>query len=259
MTLSYRRFALGGRPGLAHTLAALAGAIAVGCAGTPSSQSLSRIRSAADERSEPQGVAMPHEACVDRGGDIRDVDVNGDGRPDVRTVQRDGRLFCRETDANFDGRVDITRFFDEQGRPLRVEDDYDFDGRLDLVSSYREGELVSDVLDTNFDGRTDTWRDYRGGRVHELRRDANADGRVDFWETYNEQGTLIRTAVDADGDGEPDPPSAAASAAPSAAPSAGAGSTTTSVEARSSAAPAGSSAPAPTTPGATQQGPGGQQ
>lgn len=231
MILTYRRFFVGGRA--VALSAALVAASLGACSGTPSSSSLGRIRSAADEHNEPQAIPMPHEDCVRRGGDIQEVDVNGDGSPDVRTVRRDGRLFCRESDANFDGRVDITRFFDEQGQTLRVEDDYDFDGRIDMVQTYRDGQVASDVLDTNFDGRTDTWRDYRGGRVSELRRDANSDGRIDFWETYNEQGVLVRTAVDQDGDGEPDPPPAA----PTTNPTPSAAGTTVSVEARPNGAP----------------------
>ena len=151
-----------------------------------------------------QGDAMPHEACVDGGGDLDQRDVNGDGRADIRTVRRGGTVFCRETDANFDGRVDIIRFFDEMGRPRRVEDDYDFDGRIDIVATYANGVLVSDLLDTNFDGRIDTWRDYQSGKIQQLRRDANSDGRVDTWQDYDAQGEYIGTALDLDGDGQPD-------------------------------------------------------
>jgi hypothetical protein len=151
---------------------------------------------------------MPHQSCIEgvSQGDIVAVDVNGDGRPDIRTVMRGGRPYCRETDANFDGRVDIIRFFDDQGRPTRVEDDYDFDGRIDVVATYENGVIVSDMLDTNFDGRTDTWRDYENGHVSEMRRDTNSDGRVDTWERFDERGRLIYTGLDTNGDGEPDAP-----------------------------------------------------
>jgi hypothetical protein len=105
------------------------------------------------------------------------MDVNGDGQPDIRTEMEGGRPRCREVDANFDGRVDIYRWFDPaSGQVTRVEDDYDFDGRIDVVATYEGGVVVRDILDTNFDGLTDTWRDYRGGRVSELRRDADGDG-----------------------------------------------------------------------------------
>jgi hypothetical protein len=100
---------------------------------------------------------------------------------DTASFALNGNVRCRDTGepaGNHQVGELITRFFDEQGRPVRVEDDYDFDGRVDLVASYREGELASDVLDTNFDGRTDVWRDYRAGQMHELRRDATEVSRL---------------------------------------------------------------------------------
>ncbi len=147
---------------------------------------------------------MPHEACVSGGGELVQHSVGGDRPVPVVEVRRGGRLFCRETDANFDGRVDITRFFDDQGRVRRVEDDYDFDGRLDVVATYREGVIVSDVLDTNFDGRTDTWRTYQAGVLSRSQRDSNSDGIVDMWEEFDERGVAVRTLTDTNADGQPD-------------------------------------------------------
>jgi hypothetical protein len=152
----------------------------------------------------PRGEEMPHEACVSGGGELVQYSVGGERPTPVVEVRRGGRLFCRETDANFDGRVDITRFFDEQGRVRRVEDDYDFDGKLDVVATYREGVIVSDVLDTNFDGRTDTWRTYRSGVLSRAQRDANSDGIVDMWEEFDERGVVVRTLTDTNADGQPD-------------------------------------------------------
>jgi len=152
---------------------------------------------------------MPHQACVEAGGgDVATLDVNGDSQVDIRTLMIGGRPRCRETDANFDGRVDIYRWFDSAtGNVERVEDDYDFDGRIDVVATFEGGVVVRDVLDTNFDGRTDTWRDYRNGRVSELRRDADGDGRVDTWERFDDAGRITFEATDANRDGQPDPPS----------------------------------------------------
>lgn len=155
-------------------------------------------------RSGPRVEPMPHEACVGSGGEETQLSVGADRSVPVVEVRRGGTLFCRETDANFDGRVDITRFFDDQGRVRRVEDDYDFDGKLDVVATYRDGTIVSDILDTNFDGRTDTWRDYENGRLVRGQRDSNSDGVVDLWEDFDERGNVARTRVDANGDGRPD-------------------------------------------------------
>jgi hypothetical protein len=154
---------------------------------------------------------MPHEQCIVGTGAVA-LDVNNDGQPDVRTMMENGRPRCREVDANFDGRVDILRWFDANGAVTRVEDDYDFDGRIDVVATYEGGVVVRDILDTNFDGITDTWRDYRNGRVSELRRDADGDARVDTWERFDESGRLTYAGIDGNHDGQPDENRPAASA-----------------------------------------------
>ncbi len=153
---------------------------------------------------EPHGEPMPHQQCVGSGGHVDAEDVNHDGRPDIWTVTRDGHVVCRESDANFDGRVDIYRWVDTTGRPTRVEDDYDFDGRIDSVGLYSGGVIQSDMLDTNFDGITDTWRTYVNGHLRELRRDSNGDGMVDTWERYDDTGRLVWAAEDTNHDGRPD-------------------------------------------------------
>lgn len=198
-------------------------AIAIACGPQSNSNSGNTLQNTGRSTARgPQVEPMPHEACVGSGGDETRLSVGADRSVPVVEVRRGGRLFCRETDANFDGRVDITRFFDDQGRVRRVEDDYDFDGKLDVVANYRDGVIVSDILDTNFDGRTDTWREYQTGRLVRSQRDSNSDGVVDMWEDFDERGNVSRTRTDADGDGRPDEdadagarPAASATPAPS--------------------------------------------
>jgi len=175
------------------------------CSSTDAASSTARRANANDRPRDPVGEAMPHEECVGSGGDVVAQDANHDGQPDIRTVMEGGRPKCREVDANFDGRIDIYRWFDvASGQTTRVEDDYDFDGRIDVVATFEGGVVARDILDTNFDGRTDTWRDYRAGQVAELRRDADADGRVDTWERFDSEGRLTYAAHDNNHDGEPD-------------------------------------------------------
>ncbi len=204
-------------------------------AATPSG----RLNTARSNRTnEPTGEPMPHEECVAGGGEVREYMV-GEGRPTpVKEVWRGGRLFCRETDANFDGHVDITRFFDDQGRVRRVEDDYDFDGRLDLVAVYRDGVITEDMLDMNFDGRADTWRTYVNGHVTRSRRDRNSDGMVDMWEDFDERGNVTHSALDLNSDGRPDEDSDAGVSVP--VPQAGQGSAAGAGPAPSSAGDGGS-------------------
>lgn len=207
----------------------IVGVLAVALWGCSSSDSTASARrsTTAQGPQEPRGAPMPHETCVVGTGAVA-MDVNNDGQTDVRTMMEGGRPRCRETDANFDGRVDVYRWFDAEGAVTRVEDDYDFDGRIDVVVTYEHGVPVRDVLDTNFDGITDTWRDYRNGRVVELRRDANNDARVDTWERFDEAGRLTYAAIDANHDGQPDPeprPAAGASTADTATVAGDAGTT----------------------------------
>lgn len=176
-----------------------------GCSSSDGASSSARRAGATQGAQEPRGEPMPHETCV-AGTGAQTMDVNNDGQPDIRTMMEAGRPRCREVDANFDGRVDIIRWYDASGAVTRVEDDYDFDGRMDVVASYEGGVVVRDILDTNFDGVTDTWRDYRNGRVTELRRDADGDARVDTWERFDGEGRLTFAAVDANHDGLPDAP-----------------------------------------------------
>lgn len=174
-----------------------------GCSSSDGASNNARRSASASASQEPRGAPMPHEQCVAGTGAVS-VDVNNDGQPDVRTMMEGGRPRCREVDANFDGRVDIIRWYDASGAVTRVEDDYDFDGRMDVVATYEGGVVAHDVLDTNFDGITDTWRVYRSGRVAELRRDADGDARVDTWERFDGDGRLTYAAVDANHDGLPD-------------------------------------------------------
>jgi hypothetical protein len=224
------------------------------CSGENTTAAVGRRRDGAEARHEPQGEPMPHEECTAGGGDIQSLDVNGDGQPDVRTVMEGGHPRCRETDANFDSRVDIYRWFDiTNGYVTRVEDDYDFDGRIDVVSTWENNLPAHDILDTNFDGRTDTWRDYRDGHLYELRRDGDGDGRVDTWERFDTTGAVTYSAVDANHDGEPDGAPAAAPADPAAAttPAATTPAATTPAATTPAATTPAATTPAATTPAAT--------
>ncbi len=134
----------------------------------------------------------------------QEIDVNGDGAADVWVVTQDGQVYCRETDLNLDGSVDMARFLNRQGQTTREEMDLDFDGQLDTVTIFRDGQERATIFDTNHDGRGDVYRCFYSGSVVELRQDSDFDGHPDRWEWYGPQGQLIATSGDADGDGHPD-------------------------------------------------------
>jgi len=79
----------------------------------------------------PRDTRIVHEECPVEESRVVAEDVNGDGRPDRRTVSEDGRIVCRGLDFNFDGVVDAWLYFDGAGKVRRRESDYDRDGRID--------------------------------------------------------------------------------------------------------------------------------
>src|SRR5512138_3707467 len=100
--------------------------IGVGCATTSAG-----TRTARPAGPAPRDTRIVHEDCpVDESGVIAE-DVNGDGRPDRRTVTEDGHVVCQALDFNFDGVVDAWVYLDASGKVRRRESDYDRDGRVD--------------------------------------------------------------------------------------------------------------------------------
>ncbi|MBN8615994.1 MAG: hypothetical protein J0L92_35715, partial [Deltaproteobacteria bacterium] len=148
-----------------------------------------------------RGETAIREQC---NGEGRAVDVNNDGSPDIRHVARGGVDRCIQFDMNFDGMVDITRFFDEDGRTIvREEHDFDFDGRLDQISYFENGEIVRSELDTNFDNRIDTWLWCQSNLLERSERDRRHNGRPDTWEFF-QAGLITEARYDENNDGEPD-------------------------------------------------------
>ncbi len=81
----------------------------------------------------------------------RTYDLNGDGKPDDWKVfklirdpsgQTREALIERRLDTNFDGKPDVTTWYDENGVRVREAFDLDFDGKIDVVAYYEKGELV---------------------------------------------------------------------------------------------------------------------
>lgn len=131
--------------------------------------------------------------------------------PNVRRVYavvKDGEqsrrvLRCREVDTNFDGRKDVVRRYDPEGRPATEASDSNYDGRLDTWVRFRQGRISEVEVDRNADGKPDELRRFSEGRLARIRRDTNDDGRPDQFELYSD-GSLERIGVDADGDGRVD-------------------------------------------------------
>jgi hypothetical protein len=174
----------------------------VGCAGSAAGS-----RAAHPSGPAPRDTRILHEDCPVEDSGVVAEDVNGDGRPDRRTVSADGHVVCRALDFNFDGVVDAWVYLDESGKVRRRESDYDRDGRVDEVAIYANGVLIERQRATTLSGKLDTWQHYQNGKVASAERDSNGDEYVDQWWEYPDQRSADCPLIhsDVNGDGRPDP------------------------------------------------------
>jgi hypothetical protein len=152
--------------------------------------------------------AIEHEACDEKlGRRVEAVDVDNDGKPDIRRVYSGDVEICRISDLNHDGKPDMFEYFDAEGRLRRREADYDDNGIVNTIQVFENGKLASAELDTSNQGFIDTWDtfDSSTGRLLKRERDSNGDGRIDQWWEF--QGDQVTIASDRNGDGLPDPES----------------------------------------------------
>lgn len=190
--------AAGGAIGLGVVASLLVAAV-VGCGGGDSAIANAKL---------PDGVrsqTIEHEACSESGHRVETVDVNNDGKPDIRRVYDGNVEVCRISDLNRDGKPDLFEYFDKTGQLRRREADYDDNGIVNAIEIYENGKLVRAEIDTTNQGRIDTWDtfDPATGKRIKRERDATGDGRIDQWWTYN--GDQVTIAMDKNGDGQPDP------------------------------------------------------
>ena len=141
-----------------------------------------------------------------------ETDLNGDKKPDVFTYtvkakSADGkdidRLVRKELDINADGKIDISRTYDEREQISREALDLDFDGKVDQVNFYEKGVIVRKERDLSSAGKPSLWLFFEKGKLVRKERDTNGDGRVDYWE-YWENDQVDRIGEDLDGDGNVD-------------------------------------------------------
>lgn len=148
--------------------------------------------------------------------EVSEYDTSGDEKPDVRKVfLRVGEgalarlvLVCRESDLNADGRKDVVRYYNDEGRPLREEADRNFDGKMDELTFFQEGQILRQEFDSEGDGKVDTKVFFDAGKPLRAERDLKARSTVERWQPdrweYYEDGRVVRMGTDLDGDGKVD-------------------------------------------------------
>jgi hypothetical protein len=143
---------------------------------------------------------------------VVELDINGDKTPDVWTYTVKGkaadgaekeRMVRKELDINWDGKVDLTQYYDERENKVREAMDLDFDGKVDAIYFFEKGVNTRREEDVDGDGRSDVFKSYAKGKLVRKERDSNSDGKVDYWE-YWEKDQVDRIGEDHDGDGTVD-------------------------------------------------------
>lgn len=192
--------------------------LALACAGCSGGKASLKLDSAKN-KVKAQAIGAPTQGSGDArcnanvaGREVSEYDTSGDEVPDVRKVFNavgDGEstrlvLICRESDVNSDGRKDVVRYYDDEGRSLREEADRNFDGKMDSITVYQNGAVVRQEHDHNYDGKIDTKIFFEAGKA--LRAERDLKGRStettwhpDRWEYY-EAGRMVRMGTDVDGD-----------------------------------------------------------
>lgn len=182
---------------------ALAAMIGVGCATTET-----------QKRDEGGGEVLAEGIRRKVAGNekVTEYDLNGDKKPDVWTYTVSAktpegkdieRMARKELDLNWDGKVDISRLYDEREQIVQEALDMDFDGKVDQVNTYEKGIIVRKERDMLGTGKPTTWLFFERGRLVRKEKDTNADGKVDYWE-YWEGDQVDRVGEDLDGDGNVD-------------------------------------------------------
>lgn len=193
----------------------LAAAILLGL-GAASSCASTKDAKKADEPAagsgETQVLAEGIRQSKKAGETVTEYDLNGDKKSDVWSFTAtakgpDGkdveRLVRKELDINWDGRVDISRQYDEREQISREALDLDFDGKVDQVNYFEKGVIVRKERDLQSGGKPSLFLYFEKGKLVRKERDTNADGKIDYWEFW-EGDQVDRIGEDLDGDGNVD-------------------------------------------------------
>ena len=157
------------------------------------------------------GAKFDRSRCDDKGKQVVSLDANGDGKPDViklfLSVSQDGhtvqQLVCKQTDLDFDGKIDLVQYYGSSGELFMDEYSMDYSGKFNGRTFYQEGKKVRAEKDMNFDGKPDYFEFYEGGKLVRVEHDRTGTGKIDEWQYY-ENGHLDRVGYDTTGSGRVD-------------------------------------------------------
>lgn len=123
----------------------------------------------------------------------KEQDINFDGRKDIWVYYDDqGNREMEEMDFDFDGRIDLVTIR-RGGKVVRQEMDTNFDGKADIVKYFTEEVLERVERDSNNDGKVDYWEYYEGGQLDRVGYDKDGDGKPEEFDRAPAQATAAAT------------------------------------------------------------------
>lgn len=143
------------------------------------------------------------------------ADINLDGKDDVWVHVQESedpdhpgyvmrKLLKKEADLNFDGRVDITRLFNDKEQLVEESVDLDFDGKKDSITYYENNIVKAKDFFQSDREVVFIHKVYANGKLAEVRRDDDRNGVYDYCEVWYEGVKMLRHGKDLNGDGECD-------------------------------------------------------
>jgi hypothetical protein len=194
---------------LARIVAFLSIGAACACGGTqkPGGNPAADLKASSDDA----GAKFDRSRCDDKGKQVVTLDANGDGKPDVIKLfvpafqggTQVQQLVCKQTDLDFDGKIDLVQYYGAGGELFMDEYSVNYNGKFNGRTFFQDGKKVRAEKDMDFDGKPDYFEFYEGGKLVRVERDRNGDGRVDEWQYY-EGGKLDRIGYDTTGSGRVD-------------------------------------------------------
>ena len=99
---------------------------------------------------------------------IDGIDHNDDGKLDEKWVYRDNRISRIEVDRNLDGSIDNIHLYNRKGKIFKTELDDNFDGIFESTVTYKRGNPVLQIIDTDQDGVIDNKLYFSHGVLTEI-------------------------------------------------------------------------------------------
>ncbi|MGY8805098.1 MAG: hypothetical protein ACKVK6_12780, partial [bacterium] len=111
-----------------------------------------------------------------------------------------GQVHLRELDTNGDGKPDSTITYQDEV-PILQRDDDNADGEVDIITQFVDGEASKRDEDQDHDGKFDRFTTYLGGKPSILEEDRDRDGRIDLHAEFDLDGSKLLEHQDNTQDG----------------------------------------------------------